>query len=340
MNPYEEQKSTKGHLGKENDESSSMISTDRSSTELDATPVDSSINSAGVSFATRFTIIDNWVTKTDGTKIYSRTWAPLPLGPNSVLAVVVFIHGVGEHIQRYNYVFPFFAEAGIKVVGFDQRGFGRTAHHYGQLGDSQGLPVVFQDITDFIESARIPGVPVFLMGHSMGGGIALSYSAQHPEGLRGVISSAPLIAPGKETAPTTIESYLLAVVPSIFSSISIKSAVNPDSLSRDPVANQAYRTDQYVHPWTSIGTAISILKMGEDLANIYSKSYSLPVYITHGTDDVLTSPIASKKFFDDIPSKDKTYNSLEGYYHEAHQEPGDLKQVVIWSYIDWILARL
>ncbi|KAH6571663.1 hypothetical protein BASA60_007060 [Batrachochytrium salamandrivorans] len=116
--------------------------------------------------------------------------------------------------------------------------------------------------------------------------------------------------------------------------------LEPDSLSRDPVANQAYRTDPYVHPWTSIGTAVSILQMGEDLATIHSKTYSLPVYITHGTIDGLTCPHCFQKFFDDIPSKDKTYKILEGYYHEAHQEPGELKQVVIQSYVDWILARL
>ncbi|KAH6571662.1 hypothetical protein BASA60_007059 [Batrachochytrium salamandrivorans] len=74
-----------------------MTSTDlSSSTEPDATPVDSSTSNAGVPSAARFTTSDKWVVKTKGIEIYTRTWDPLPLGPKSVLAVVVFIHGVGR----------------------------------------------------------------------------------------------------------------------------------------------------------------------------------------------------------------------------------------------------
>ncbi len=123
----------------------------------------------------------------DGLDIYTKTWEPA--ADQKVKATVVFAHGLGEHINRYNHVFSNFTENGIKVHAFDQRGFGQTARKNGIIGHNEGFKQVMKDMKDASERVRIDGVPHFVMGHSMGGCIALNFAIEHPENLTGCIAS-------------------------------------------------------------------------------------------------------------------------------------------------------
>ncbi|KAI8928038.1 Alpha/Beta hydrolase protein [Entophlyctis helioformis] len=283
------------------------------------------------------TSVESWTKRPDGRELYTRTWAPAGSAP--VVAVVVFLHGLGEHISRYDHVFPPFADAGIKVVSFDQRGFGKTAHRNGIIGDNEGTATVFADIKSFIDSSRLPATPLFVMGHSMGGALALRYCSQHPDGLRGVIASAPGIGPGSATTPNLVERFLLMVAPSIIPSVPLKGKARSCDLTRDPVVNKAYDDDPFVHPWGTIATYKNIVDGCSELQNQVSKTFDLPILMVHGSKDVMTCPKMSKAFFDSIPSKDKTYKSLEGFYHEAHNEIGADKNVPVKLYVEWILER-
>ena len=81
-----------------------------------------------------------------------------------------------------------FAEAGIKTMGFDQRGFGKTIEVHGKKGHSQGIDNTFADIKAIGALVREQGKPHFGMGQSMGGGLILGYASQFPEDLDGVIA--------------------------------------------------------------------------------------------------------------------------------------------------------
>eukprot|EP00842_Homolaphlyctis_polyrhiza_P001726 jgi/Hompol1/2554/HPOL_002953-RA len=244
-------------------------------------------------------VSEQWIPKANGIEIYTRTWTPADPKARPVVACVLFVHGLGEHCNRYNHVFPLFALAGIKVLAFDQRGFGRTARRSGQLGDSQGLQTVFQDIKDLTEQLRIGQLPLFLMGQSMGGGIVLRFASLYPEGICGVISCCKYI-PSQRLARAYHYSTTL----------------DPKCLSRDPTVAAAYSEDPYVHPWITTATALSITTMAYELQTIVPKAFNLPVLVTHGTMDKITCPNASKKFVDEIQSSDKSYRSFDGAFHE------------------------
>lgn len=111
-------------------------------------------------------IASQWVSVDKGVQLYSKTYSPA-----QPKALLFFVHGFVEHIDRYTHVFPRFANAGYKVFAFDQRGFGRSAHERPgnpkagltnwklALGDIQKL------IFEFAKQNE--GMPLFLMGHSM-----------------------------------------------------------------------------------------------------------------------------------------------------------------------------
>ncbi|KAJ7066699.1 Alpha/Beta hydrolase protein, partial [Mycena amicta] len=123
---------------------------------------------------------------------------------NTSKAVVVFIHGFADHCGRHTQAHPVFARHRINVFAFDERGFGKTAldaenkSKSSVYGKTNG-PDQMEDIKWALKHAEkeFPGLPLFLMGHSMAGGEVLNFSTRHNADaaamLKGVIASSPLV---------------------------------------------------------------------------------------------------------------------------------------------------
>jgi alpha-beta hydrolase superfamily lysophospholipase len=124
----------------------------------------------------------------DGHKIQTRLWQPHGVP----IAIVQVVHGLGEHADRY----ARFAEAAVKrgfaVCAHDHRGHGCHAEHPGYFALTKGWDRVVNDVDVVNEFVRrtVPGVPVVLLGHSMGSYIAQNYAMYHSERLAGMILSA------------------------------------------------------------------------------------------------------------------------------------------------------
>ncbi|HEX2299048.1 MAG TPA: alpha/beta fold hydrolase, partial [Pseudonocardiaceae bacterium] len=101
---------------------------------------------------------------------YWQAWLP----DGEVRGVVVLVHGFGEHSARYGHVGTRLAEAGFAVYASDHRGHGRTE---GRRANIQRMALIVDDLGGFVWFAadRHPGLPVFMIGHSLGGLIALQY---------------------------------------------------------------------------------------------------------------------------------------------------------------------
>jgi acylglycerol lipase len=194
-------------------------------------------------------ITESWV-ENKGTKLYTRTWTP----QDNIIATVTFIHGLGEHCGRYDELFTYFAERGIKVKSFDQRGFGQTVRLGGIHGYGDGIETTFSDIHLVSKQTQIPAVPHFIMGQSMGGGLSLLYAHKYPQGLAGVIACSPLIHPGSFTMPSSIEYFALGkVFRWIIPTFCLPGKLDINNLSRDTNEVQKYKNDPLIHPWGSVG---------------------------------------------------------------------------------------
>ena len=132
--------------------------------------------------------------------LYSYPWPSTPLIHHSpspkpktssqdIKATVLFIHGLGEHCNRYNHVFEQFIQNGIKVHSFDQRGFGRTVRMNGIHGHNEGFKQVIRDCKAASDRVKLQNVPHFVMGHSMGGGICLRFAIEYADEIQGCIAS-------------------------------------------------------------------------------------------------------------------------------------------------------
>src|SRR5215210_5429594 len=135
--------------------------------------------------------------------------------------IVVIAHGFGEHAGRYEHVARRLVdELGAAVYAPDHRGHGRTDGATGRVDDAEAM---VDDLHDVAEQARAehPGLPLALLGHSMGGLLATRYAQRHPGELAALVLSGPLIGAN----PIVAELLKLDPLPEI--------AIDPDVLSRD-----------------------------------------------------------------------------------------------------------
>jgi alpha-beta hydrolase superfamily lysophospholipase len=272
---------------------------------------------------------DTTFTGAGGLELYRQAW--LPTG--SARALLVIVHGFGEHMGRYGNVVDALVPRGCALAGYDLRGHGRSE---GPRGLVMSWAEYRRDLARFLElmSEEHPGLPVFLYGHSMGGLIALEYALRHPEGLRGVIASAPAVGPpGVSPVLLFLSRILSAAVPRF----TLSANLDETAISRDPEVVRAYEQDPLVHDRATARLGTEMTKAA-DRVQERAADFKLPLLVIHGDQDRLISPEDSRRFFEHSGSEDKTYRVVPGGFHEPHN---DLEaEQVLEDVARWLEAHL
>lgn len=286
-----------------------------------------------------------WKDGPNQTSFYTKRWSPSEEIPR--IAKLIFIHGFMEHISRYDHVYSRYAEAGIEVFAFDQRGFGETAAKTKTQGQTS-WPQALEDIDFFIKNeASLVSTKVFLMGHSMGGGLTYAYFTRRvplPSSTLitgGAILSSPLIQQTPAVAAPGMVVRLGSFVGAVLPRLTLKVGVTSKDICRDPVIQEKYANDPLCAPvGTFKGVADMILGGQALLEKDYPKfPESLPILAVHGTGDKVTYCAATEELIQKTNAKDKTFKAFEGYYHEMHNEPGNDKIIEMDFIIDWIKSH-
>ncbi len=264
-----------------------------------------------------------------GVRLYFRGWRP-DMSPETVIAIV---HGFGEHSGRYVNIIHHFVPRGYAVYAFDLRGHGRSPGPRGHINSWQEFR---GDVVAFLQTVREyeDATPIFLYGHSMGGLIVLDYALHHPEGLRGVIASGPVLA---QPGVSPILLFLSRVLSRVWPTFSMNTRLDATALSRDPDVVAAYQADPLVHSTASARLGTELTRTVE-LVMSHADAWRVPLLILHGSEDRLAPPEGSRAFFEAVKYADKAYVEYPGGYHEPHN---DLQREQVLADIErWIEAHL
>lgn len=259
-----------------------------------------------------------------GTSGFWQAWLP----DADARAVVVIVHGLGEHGGRYDHVARRFAAAGFACYAADHYGHGRSDGGRANIGR---MDRIVDDLSEFVgfATAHTPGVPLFLLGHSMGGLIALQYATGDPAELAGLVLSG---------AATKIEagSPLLRGAARLLSAATPNLGVltlPPEDVSRDPDVVAAYRADPLVHHGkVPARTGAELLATSQALPDRLER-LRIPMLIMHGTEDRLATPEGSRMVHQRATMQDRTLRLYDGLHHEIFNEPEHdevLGDVVAW----------
>ncbi|KAF8161353.1 Alpha/Beta hydrolase protein [Crassisporium funariophilum] len=296
--------------------------------------------------------VEAWLPGPSSTQFYTRTYSPTL--PQPTKAAIVFVHGFAEHIGRYTHFHPLLAGHGIAVFTYDQRGFGLTAQDPKNKSKTSAYGKTcwkdqMADIEWAVGHARksFEGVPLFLMGHSMGGGEVLGFATQGEKGshratlssLAGVIATSPLLE--QATPASKLAKWIGGKLSALAPYTLIPAGVKAEELSHDPEINEAYLKDPLVKQSGSLKGIHDMLSKGEALLRS-TKDWpqNLPALLIHGTEDKVTSHQASQTFHDNIPAAKKTITLFPGGYHELQNEPDGVKEKLAGEIIAFIDEHL
>ena len=186
-----------------------------------------------------------------------------------------------------------------------------------------------------IATAEHPGLPRIVLGHSMGGGIALAYGAKYPTEYDLMVLSGPAIA--AHTGVSTAKALLGKMVGSVLPDLPIEQ-IDPDAVSRDPVVVADYKSDPLVYRGKiPAGIGKALLLVGENMPRL-AAAIRAPILVVHGEQDRLVSPVGSEHLVTCVASRDVELTVYPELYHEVFNEPE--RDRVIDDVIAWIVARL
>lgn len=265
-----------------------------------------------------------------GVRIVYDVWMP----DTAPRGVVVLAHGYGEHARRYDHVAERFGQAGLAMYALDHRGHGRAG---GKRVRVRHMKEFVADYRTLVLTARNenPGIPLIVLGHSMGGGIAFAYGVQYPGEYDLMVLSGPAIA--AHTGVSKAKAILGKAVGSILPDLPIEQ-ISADAVSRDPKVVADYKADPLVYRGKiPAGIGKALLVVGETMER-KAPGITAPLLVVHGEDDQLVSAAGSRRLVECIGSKDVELKVYPELYHEVFNEPE--RDQVLDDVTHWIQARL
>ncbi|XP_051874043.1 monoglyceride lipase isoform X1 [Pristis pectinata] len=255
----------------------------------------------------------------------------------SCRALVMIVHGTGEHSGSYVNVATMLVNQSLFVFSHDHVGHGQSE---GQRLNVSNFRIYVRDCLQHIDMMkyRYPDLKIFLLAHSMGGLVAIYAMHDRPDDIAGAIFIAPLVALNPESArPWKVfcTKLLCHIIPNMSLGV-----MNPQWLSRDEnEVRNFYEDPLCYHGAMKVGFAAVLLNALTGLENLLP-SITAPVLILHGDADKMCDIKGSHIMYEMVTSTDKTLKVFEDCLHQLHKELPDVVKEVFSLIQTWLNDRL
>jgi alpha-beta hydrolase superfamily lysophospholipase len=264
------------------------------------------------------------------TTLHAQAWLP----EGEPRAVLVISHGLAEHGGRYAALAERLVGRNYAVYALDHRGHGRSP---GGRANIERFAYVVSDLGTFVGRAQRqhPGHPAFLIGHSMGGAIALGCALQFPDALKGLVLSAPALSIGEEVS--VLKSWLVRLLSAVAPGVGALT-LPASAISRDPAVVSAYERDPLVYRGSiPARTLAELLAAMKDFPERVPR-LRVPVLVQHGTADKLVPYDANRPIYAALGQpKLRAIRTYDGLFHEIYNEPE--RDRVIGDLEAWLEAQ-
>lgn len=265
------------------------------------------------------------LTAKDGTSLIGYEWLV-----DEPKAVICMVHGLGEHMGRYDHVAAHFNAQAISFFGFDLRGHGLSE---GKRGHTPSFDILLDDIEEMLMYARAEynDAPIFLYGHSLGGNLVTNYILRkNINELQGAIISSPWLKLAEEPPKSKVK--LARLMNGLWPSFSESNQLDINKLTNEDAINQAYKNDPLVHDKISARMFVECYQNGLWALDHVDRN-KIPVLMFHGTEDKITSAEGSQEFADKAGDQ-VTYKQWKVTKHEPHNDIS--KKEVLENISKWV----
>ncbi|MCP5266580.1 MAG: lysophospholipase [Burkholderiaceae bacterium] len=269
-----------------------------------------------------------WVSPISG-ELYCRAWQPI--APHDG-AGVYLLHGLGEHVGRYDALAAFLCQRGWHVASHDHHGHGRSAGRRGTMPRAQALT---DDATELVASfERMLGRPPIVLGHSLGGALAAELVVVRGVPARGLVLSSPALDPGMNP----VQKLLLALMERLAPGLAIGNGLDPQRISHDAGVVAAYRDDPLVHDRVSARVVRWLVDAG--LASVRrAGALETDVLLLVSGADTLVDPLAARRFADAAPPSRTTLHWHDEAWHELFNEIEPIRRHAYEQLGAWLDTR-
>jgi alpha-beta hydrolase superfamily lysophospholipase len=270
----------------------------------------------------------------DDLPLHMRQWTIREASRGTVLIV----HGLGEHIGRYEEVASHLNTAGWNVAGYDQRGHGASAGRRGAIARADSL---LQDLGLVIDTLRgAQSRPLVLLGHSMGGVVAARFVAEglvgQPAGWWRPVDALVLSSPALDTGMTALQRGLLSLLGPLAPNLALSNGLSPQWVSRDPATVKAYVDDPLVHDRVTPRLARFIVDDGRYVRE-RAAQWRIPTLLLWAGSDRCVAAAGSEAFAAAAPPQIVSHKRYPALAHEIFNEPE--RGEVLADLTRWLDAR-
>ncbi|GMW01379.1 MAG: lysophospholipase [Candidatus Hydrogenedentota bacterium] len=261
----------------------------------------------------------------DGLELYHRSWSP----QGQATAAVIIVHGYGHHSGSFDETGRRLAAEGFAVLAYDQRGFGKAG---GTRGNIVSFDTTLRDLDAFFAySADVIGdLPLFLMGHSLGGLIGANYAITRQPIVNGLVFSSALLKLPDRVSPTLLK--LSAVISTLLPFLPVE-RIDVTAISRDPSVIDRALNDPLCHYGPVNARTGDQIARAIRHAQEHFPLINAPIIAFHGTADRLTDPEGSRTLVAKAVVEDKTLLEFDGGYHELFNDlerESFFKAIIAW----------
>jgi alpha-beta hydrolase superfamily lysophospholipase len=274
------------------------------------------------------------LTARDGLNLHLTHWlAPQAQG------VVVLLHGLTEHAARHHETAQRITRLGWSVIGPDLRGHGLSGGPRGGISRDDDLLHDLACVLDHV-AATHPGLPVVLLGNSLGGAVASRFTAalaQPPEDVpwarpvKGLI----LTSPALEASMGLVQKAFLTTMGHLIQDVPLPVVFKPEWANSDPAIIEAFIKDPLSHRKITARLANFMASQGQ-ITLRRAANWTVPTLLLYSPQDRLISPQACQRFGAALPPALASVRSFPGLAHDLLCEPQ--RALVHQAIEDWLLA--
>lgn len=275
----------------------------------------------------------DWIEAADGVQLHVRDWPCQATG--GAAGTILIVHGLGEHVGRYERLAAFLNERGWRVAGYDHRGHGASGGRRGALARAEDLLVDLALVIDTLRGETTGRL--VLLGHSMGGGVAARFVAG--ASAAGAPWSRPvdalvLSSPALDIGMSVNQQTLLALLGPVLPNLALGNGVDPDLVCRDPAVVAAYRADPRVHDRITPRLARAMLDAGREALDLAPR-WVVPTLLLYAGADRCVEPKGSATFAARAPKNVVEAHCFAALFHEIFNEPEKVEVLsVLGAWLD------
>ncbi|MBA2661892.1 MAG: alpha/beta hydrolase [Bradymonadaceae bacterium] len=269
---------------------------------------------------------EGFMSTPDGLQIFWQSWSR---DPSLQRASVALMHGYGEHSSRYNHIAAALVRAGYNVMAIDARGHGRSTGARAHVTRYHDYVSDLAMLKRKLEG-RWPQLPLFVLGHSNGGLIALRYALTQPTRIRGFVVTSPLVAIKAEIPAA--KAFAGTIMSKLWPSFSMPSGLNPDHVCQDSDVVSQYALDPLV---LRVATARWFTETKLAGAELIAKAPQIdqPFLFLVAGNDAIVDPAAAERAFHRLGSRDRELEIYPDLFHEILNEkvwPDVVRRIIGW----------